>query len=117
MTNKLLAKEVTVVFAAVQAAVEKLGAPEKTLVVGNPVRPSLFEQDREAVRAAMGLGDETLIVSFGGSLGARPINEVVAQLAAWEKENPGQDPPHSRHRQGRRGTVCPHDAGAACAAG
>ena len=104
VTNKLLAKEVTVVFAAVQAAVEKLGAPEKTLVVGNPVRPSLFEQDREAVRAAMGLGDETLIVSFGGSLGARPINEVVAQLAAWEKENPGRRIRHI-HATGKAGAA------------
>ena len=103
VTNKLLAKEVTVVFAAVQAAVEKLGAPEKTLVVGNPVRPSLFEQDREAVRAAMGLGDETLIVSFGG-LGARPINEVVAQLAAWEKENPGRRIRHI-HATGKAGAA------------
>ena len=39
VTNKLLAKDVDVVFAASAAAVEKLGAPEKTLVVGNPVRP------------------------------------------------------------------------------
>ena len=73
-------------------------------MVGNPVRPSLFEQDREAVRAAMGLGDETLIVSFGGSLGARPINEVVAQLAAWEKENPGRRIRHI-HATGKAGAA------------
>ena len=39
VTNKLLAPDVDIVFAAVPAAVEKLGAPEKTQVVGNPVRP------------------------------------------------------------------------------
>ena len=39
VTNKLLAPDVDIVFAAVPAAVEKLGAPDKTLVVGNPVRP------------------------------------------------------------------------------
>ncbi len=39
VTNKLLAKEVNIVLAASADAVEKLGAPEKTTVVGNPVRP------------------------------------------------------------------------------
>ena len=44
VTNKLLAKDVDVVFAASAAAVEKLGAPEKTLVVGNPVRPEILNR-------------------------------------------------------------------------
>ena len=86
VTNKLLAKDVDVVFAAVEAAVQKLGAPEKTLVVGNPVRPEVFAQDRAAARRAIGAGDRTVILSFGGSLGARRINQVVADLAAWEQK-------------------------------
>ena len=47
VTNKLLAPDVDIVFAAVPAAVEKLGAPEKTQVVGNPVRPEVFEKAGE----------------------------------------------------------------------
>ena len=47
MTNKLLAPDVDIVFAAVPAAVEKLGAPEKTIVVGNPVRPEVFTQAKK----------------------------------------------------------------------
>ena len=72
VTNKLLAPDVDIVFAAVPAAVEKLGAPDKTLVVGNPVRPEVFAQaaNREAIRAQLGAGDRTVILSFGGSLGA-----------------------------------------------
>lgn len=87
VTNKLLAKDVDVVFAAVPAAVEKLGAPQKTLVVGNPVRPEIFAQDRAIARALLGAGDRTVILSFGGSLGARRINEVVADLVVWEQKN------------------------------
>ena len=88
VTNKLLAPDVDIVFAAVPAAVEKLGAPEKTIVVGNPVRPEVFTQakNREAIRAELGAGDRTVILSFGGSLGARRVNEVVADLCAWEKQ-------------------------------
>ena len=87
VTNKLLAKDVDVVFAASAAAVEKLGAPEKTLVVGNPVRPEILNRDRAAARASVHAGDRTVILSFGGSLGARRINEVVAELCAWEQAN------------------------------
>ena len=87
VTNKLLAPDVDIVFAAVPAAVEKLGAPDKTLVVGNPVRPEVFVQaaNREAIRVQLGAGDRTVILSFGGSLGARRVNEVVADLCAWEQ--------------------------------
>lgn len=85
VTNKLLAPLVDVVFAAVPAAVQKLSAPNKTLVVGNPVRPEVFCQNRAEARALLGAGDRTVLLSFGGSLGARRLNEVVAELAAWEQ--------------------------------
>lgn len=87
VTNKILAKEVDVVFAASAAAVDRLGTPDKTLVVGNPVRPEVFRQDRAAARKALGAGDRVVLLSFGGSLGARRINEVVADLAAWHTKN------------------------------
>ena len=86
MTNKLLAKEVNIVLAASADAVEKLGAPEKTTVVGNPVRPEVLTADRAAARAKLNAGNRTVILSFGGSLGADRINQVVADLCAWEKQ-------------------------------
>lgn len=101
VTNKLLAKDVDVVLAASAAAVEKLGAPQKTTVVGNPVRPELLQQDRAAARAKLGAGNRTVIVSFGGSLGARRINEVVAALCGWEQRT-GQNILHL-HATGSRG--------------
>ena len=66
VTNKLLAPDVDIVFAAVPAAVEKLGAPEKTIVVGNPVRPEVFTQakNREAIRAELGAGDHNLCIGI-----------------------------------------------------
>ena len=103
VTNKLLAPDVDIVFAAVPAAVEKLGAPEKTQVVGNPVRPEVFEKagERDAIRAQLGAGDRTVILSFGGSLGARRVNEVVADLCAWEQKN--QKPVLHLHATGQYG--------------
>lgn len=87
VTNKLLAPDVDVVFSATEAGAEKLGAPQKALVVGNPVRPEVLQaaRNRAENRALLGAGDRTVILSFGGSLGARRINEVVAELCAWEQ--------------------------------
>ena len=101
MTNKLLAREVNIVLAASADAVEKLGAPDKTTVVGNPVRPEVLTADRAAARAKLNAGDRTVILSFGGSLGADRINQVVADLCAWEKQT-GRNTLHL-HATGGRG--------------
>ncbi len=101
VTNKLLAKDVDLVLAASADAVQKLGAPDKTFVVGNPVRPEVLTADRKTAREKLGAGDRTVILSFGGSLGADRINEVVADLCAWEKAQ--QAPVLHLHATGSRG--------------
>ena len=101
VTNKLLARDVDLVLAASADAVEKLGAPGKTFVVGNPVRPEVLHADRAAARQKLNAGDRTVLLSFGGSLGADRINEVVADLCAWEKQQ-GANVLHL-HATGRRG--------------
>ena len=84
MTNKILAKHASAVLAAMPDAVERLGAPERTVVVGNPVRAEMFRADRAAARRALGVQPgQIVIVSFGGSLGAQVLNERVADLAVW----------------------------------
>ena len=55
VTNKILAKQVDLVFAAMPDAVQRLGAPDKTVVTGNPVREEMFRQDRPAARRALGI--------------------------------------------------------------
>lgn len=88
VTNKLLAKHADAVFAAMPDAVARLGAPEKTIVTGNPVREEMFLQNRAAARRALGAREgQIVIVSFGGSLGAQVLGERVADLAVWELAN------------------------------
>ncbi len=87
ITNKILAKSVDLVFAAMPDAVERLGpaAKGKTFVVGNPVREAMWNTDRTAARKALGAKDgQIVVVSFGGSLGAQRLNEAVAELVVWE---------------------------------
>lgn len=63
----------------------------RAVLTGNPVRPEVLAVDRSpagraSARAALGLpGDHVVVAVFGGSLGARRINEVTARLVrAWE---------------------------------
>ena len=101
VTNKMLAKEVDMVFVASKNAVEKLGEPEKTIVVGNPVRDNITKQNRTSARKNIGIIDDTVVLlSFGGSLGAKRINEVVADLSQWHIKN--RDFKHI-HATGSRG--------------
>ena len=87
LTNRLLADEVSRIYAVSQTALEKLGRPEKGLVTGNPVPPELFHQNRETARDVLGAAGRPVLLSFGGSLGAQRVNEVVAELAAWHLQN------------------------------
>ena len=62
VTNKLLAPGASVVFAAMPDAVERLGAPDKTVVVGNPVREEMFHTDRTAASCALGVRDGQIVI-------------------------------------------------------
>ena len=61
----------------------------RAVVTGNPVRPAVLAVDRDAdrddARNRLGVeGDRRLLAVFGGSLGARRINEAaLAAAAAW----------------------------------
>lgn len=50
-------------------------------MTGNPVRRSVIEGDRARGRKTLGVPeDATLLLVFGGSLGAQHLNERVASL-------------------------------------
>ena len=52
----------------------------KVVVTGYPVRPEFAGIERAAARAALGLPDgEAVMLAFGGSTGARSINQAVAE--------------------------------------
>lgn len=90
MTNRLLCRVATAVAVSLEAAAAHLPARRLT-VTGNPVRADLFGHPREASRELFGLARErrTLLV-FGGSQGARGLNEAMrggaAALAALRAE-------------------------------
>ena len=57
---------------------------DRVIPVGMPVREEFVFTKRADARKALGLGDEPLIVSAWGSLGAREMNKKIAQFMKLE---------------------------------
>ena len=83
VTTKMLVKYMDTVMLAMPDAVKHL--PERHYVItGNPVRPSVLAMNKEAARKQLGIPmNVPFILSFGGSLGAKCVNEAVAKVMAW----------------------------------
>jgi len=80
VTNKMLSKHANKTMLAVADAQKYLDPAAKCVLTGNPVRQAVIRAQRAESRKALGLDERPLILSFGGSLGARKINEAVADL-------------------------------------
>ncbi|MCI8648532.1 MAG: UDP-N-acetylglucosamine--N-acetylmuramyl-(pentapeptide) pyrophosphoryl-undecaprenol N-acetylglucosamine transferase [Anaerotruncus sp.] len=90
VTTKLLAHTADKVLISVEEAKRFLPEDREYLVTGNPVREQILFANREQARQKLGIGEDKIcIVSFGGSLGARRINEAIAGLMGWEQQRGG----------------------------
>lgn len=100
MTTKILSSKVDLCLLAVEKARMRLPDALRCEVVGNPVRADLLRLRRDDCRKALNLGNRKLVVSFGGSLGAEPINRAIAEV--MEKNRLHTDILHI-HGTGRAG--------------
>ncbi len=82
VTNKMLARHVTRVMLAMPAAEKHFKGKIRFENTGNPVRGEILTADRESARKKFGFDDRPVILSFGGSLGAKIINESLADIIA-----------------------------------
>lgn len=57
------------------------------LLTGNPIRPAILSHNREECRRKLGIGSKKFIVSFGGSLGANRINDVMIDFVSRNLNN------------------------------
>ena len=80
VTNRMLSKKADRTMLAVADAQKYLSPSACCVLTGNPVRQEVIRADRQTARAKLGLDSRPVILSFGGSLGARKINEAVADL-------------------------------------
>ena len=81
VTTKMLSKHAKVVMVAMEAARPRLGEGLDIRLTGNPIRADVLEYSKERARAELGIPqDRFVVLSFGGSLGARRINEGMSNL-------------------------------------
>ncbi|MEG3029618.1 MAG: undecaprenyldiphospho-muramoylpentapeptide beta-N-acetylglucosaminyltransferase [Oscillospiraceae bacterium] len=87
VTNKLLSKEVDKVFVATKEAAKYMAYPEKCIVCGNPVRSEIKQADVSRAKKELDVAGKTVVLSFGGSLGAAAINKAMQSLALHNNGN------------------------------
>lgn len=88
ITNKTLAKEVDRVMLTVEDAEKYLQPKNPVEITGLPVRGELLKADKAMSRAQLGIPDNKyLVLSFGGSLGAKPINDAMYDILLSSAEN------------------------------
>lgn len=88
ITNKTLAKKVDRVMVTVEDAKNHLEAKNEITVTGLPVRGEIIKADKDFSRAQLGIDkDKPLVLSFGGSLGAEPINKAMFDILVKNAEN------------------------------
>lgn len=89
VTNKALAKIVDTVMLTAPEAEKYMKPKNPCIVTGLPIRGEIISANREFSRAELGVDDRPVILSMGGSLGARVINTAVTQLIEerYERKN------------------------------
>ena len=104
ITNKALAKRVDAVMLTSVAAAPRMQCKHPPVVTGLPLRRELLQAQRGHCRTELCLDGRPMILSMGGSQGARAINEnIVGMIAALHK----QQGMHFYHAYGQYGTWVP----------
>ncbi len=81
LTTRLLSGGCDRVFIAREESAAYLGKRARCVTVGNPLRQSFSRISRRDARRLFGIRDnEIFIVSFGGSIGAKRLNDTLIQV-------------------------------------
>ena len=100
VTTKMLSKHTNAIMLAMPEAQRHMKLNKKPIITGNPIRRELLSVTKEEARKKLGLDNRPVILSFGGSLGARRINEAVTELI---KSHNGTGKYYHIHAAGKAG--------------
>lgn len=85
VTNKLLAPHAKAIMLTFEAAKKYFPEDVPTTLTGLPVRGSLLKRKREEARRKLGFAEGMTILSFGGSQGAKCLNDLMPELIEWHR--------------------------------
>ncbi|MDD4237405.1 MAG: undecaprenyldiphospho-muramoylpentapeptide beta-N-acetylglucosaminyltransferase [Desulfotomaculaceae bacterium] len=81
VTNRILARFVDRIAVTFKESVRYFPRPHKVILTGLPVRPEILRATRLEGLKKLGIGaDRFLLLSFGGSRGARTINKAMVDV-------------------------------------
>lgn len=80
VANKAVAGKVDRVMLTAKQAEQYMNPKNPCVVTGLPIRGDILRGDRDFARAELEVGNKPLIISMGGSLGAKPVNDAVMGL-------------------------------------
>lgn len=101
VTNKLLAKKASAVMMTFEAAKQYFPEHTKTYMTGLPVRGSMTKKNRDQAKQQLGFQDGMTILSFGGSQGAKCLNDLMPDIMQWHLSSDMQI--NHIHAYGRHG--------------
>lgn len=88
ITNKALAKKVDKVMLTSENAKKYLEPKNEVIVTGLPVREEMLNVDKDIARMELGIDvSKPLVLSMGGSLGARAINDAMCELISKKSKD------------------------------
>jgi UDP-N-acetylglucosamine--N-acetylmuramyl-(pentapeptide) pyrophosphoryl-undecaprenol N-acetylglucosamine transferase len=82
MTNKALARQADAVMLTTMAAAQRLHCKNAPVHTGIPIRREFGTVNQAQSRRELGLDARPMVLSMGGSLGARALNEAVVGMVA-----------------------------------
>lgn len=85
VTNKLLAPHAKAIMLTFEAAKKYFPEDVPTTLTGLPVRGSLLKRKKEEARRKLGFAEGMTILSFGGSQGAKCLNDLMPDLIEWHR--------------------------------
>ncbi|NLL63369.1 MAG: undecaprenyldiphospho-muramoylpentapeptide beta-N-acetylglucosaminyltransferase [Ruminococcaceae bacterium] len=88
VTNKALAKVADLVMLTSEDAINRIKCKNEPVLTGLPVRDELINANRVDARKKLDIPDGIpLVLSMGGSLGAKKINEAICGLIVNKKDD------------------------------
>lgn len=88
LTTKLLSRWAKKYALAFSEANRYLSHPDRAVITGNPIRQEFLKNDRLDARNKLGISSsETVVLCFGGSLGALKLNECFAKMVPMAQKD------------------------------
>ncbi len=86
VTNKLLAPKAKAIMLTFDAARERFPQQVPMVLTGLPVRSTLLKRKKEQARQLLGFSEGMTILSFGGSQGAKCLNDLMPEVIEWHRK-------------------------------